>query len=225
MEAKLIEFDRPDGKKVPGYLAVPADGKHHGAVVVIQEWWGLNPQIKSVADRLAKAGFRALVPDLFRGKRATNEDEAKHLMAGLDWADATSQDVRGAIQHVKSWDQTKAAVLGFCMGGAVTLMAGVKVPEADAGVCFYGIPPAQAADPSAIRVPMQFHFAKRDDWCSPPVVAKLEEALKRGKVSYELFSYDADHAFMNDARPEVYAPNEAKVAWDRALQFLKQKLS
>lgn len=225
METKMIEFGRPDGKKAPGYLAVPADGKHHGAVVVIQEWWGLNPQIKSVADRLAQAGFRALVPDLFRGKRATNDDEAKHLMAGLNWADATSQDVRGAIQHVKSWDQTKAAVLGFCMGGAVTLIAGAKVPEADAGVCFYGIPPAQAVDPSAIRVPTQFHFAKRDDWCSPPVVAKLEEALKRGKVSYELYSYDADHAFMNDARPEVYAPNEAKVAWDRALQFLNQKLA
>jgi len=225
METKMIEFARPDGKKAPGYLAVPADGKHHGAVVVVQEWWGLNPQIKSVADRLAKAGFRALVPDLFRGKRASNDDEARHLMAGLDWIDATAQDVRGAVQHVKSWDATKAAVLGFCMGGAVTMMAGAKIPEVDAAVDFYGIPPAQAADPSTIRIPIQFHFAKRDDWCSPPVVAKLEETLKKGKVKYELFSYDADHAFLNDARPEVFAPSEAKLAWDRALEFLRKNLS
>jgi carboxymethylenebutenolidase len=224
METKMIEYARPDGKKAPGYIEMPVAGKNAPAVVVIQEWWGLNDQIKGVADRLAKAGYRALVPDLFRGKLAKDRNEASHMMNTLDWASAVL-DVRGAAQHLKSFAPSKVAVMGFCMGGALTIIAGTKVPELDAGVCFYGIPPAEAADPSQIRIPMQFHFAKKDDWCNPPTVQKLEEAMKRGKVSYELHWYDADHAFMNEARPEVYDPNAAKVAWERALKFLANHLS
>jgi len=224
MESKMIEFARPDGKKAPGYLAVPADGKHHGGVLVVQEWWGLNPQIKSVADRLAQAGFRALVPDLFRGQISKDRDEASHRMQNLDWGDASSQDLRGGVQHLKSWDPTKVAVLGFCMGGALTIIAGAKIPEVDAGVCFYGIPPAQAADPSALRVPMQFHFGTQDDWCSPPVVQKLEATLKQAKRPYELYNYDAQHAFMNDARPEVFDAKASALAWQRALEFLRREL-
>jgi carboxymethylenebutenolidase len=224
MDTKMVEFARPDGKKAPGYLAVPADGRHHGGVVVIQEWWGLNKQIKGTADRLAQAGFRALVPDLFRGKLAKDASEANHMMAHLHWEDAGSQDLRGAVQHLKSWDPTKVAAMGFCMGGALTIVAGVKIPELDAGVCFYGVPPEKVADPAAIRVPMQFHFAEHDDWCAPQI-PKIEEKLKKANVPYELYRYDAEHAFMNEARPEVYAPDAAKTAWDRALEFLRKQLS
>jgi carboxymethylenebutenolidase len=224
METKMIEYARPDGKKAPGYLEMPAAGKTAPAVVVIQEWWGLNDQIKGVADRLAKAGYRALVPDLFRGKITKDREEANHMMSGLDWADAAAQDVRGAVQHLKTFSPSKVAVLGFCMGGALTIIAGAKIPEVDAGVCFYGIPPLAAADPSTIRVPMQFHFATKDDWCNPPTIDKLEQALKRGKVSYELYRYEAAHAFCNEARPEVYNETAAKLAWDRALTFLGAQL-
>jgi len=225
METKMIEFARPDGKKAPGYLEMPVAGKNAPAVVVIQEWWGLNQQIKGVADRLAQAGYRALVPDLFRGKLAKDRNEASHMMDTLDWGGAIL-DVRGAVQHLKGFSPSKVAVLGFCMGGALTLISGVKVAEMDAGVCFYGIPPTEAADPSQIRVPMQFHFATNDDWCNPTAIGKLEESMKRGNVSYELFRYEGTHhAFMNDARPEVHDPKAAKVAWDRALKFLAARLS
>jgi len=112
METKMIEFARPDGKKAPGYLEMPAAGKDAPGVVVIQEWWGLNDQIKGVADRLAKAGYRALVPDLFRGRITKNRDEASHWMGGLNWGDATEQDIRGALQHLKSWLPSQVAVLG-----------------------------------------------------------------------------------------------------------------
>jgi carboxymethylenebutenolidase len=217
---KMIEFVRPDGQKAPGYLALPGTNDHAPAVVVVHELWGLNPQIQGVADKLAQDGFRALVPDLYRGKIAKDRDEGRQLMAGLDLADAASQDLRGAVQHLKSRSSAKVAVLGFCMGGSLAIIAGVNIPELDAGVCFYGIPPERAADPSKIRVPMQFHFATQDHWCNSDLVGKLKSSLARGSVPHELHIYEAQHAFMNEARPEVHAPDAAREAWGRAIAFL-----
>jgi carboxymethylenebutenolidase len=225
MQGKMIDFARPDGKSASGYLALPDDGDGAPAVVLVHELWGLNDQMKGVANRIAKAGFRALVPDLFRGKVAATKDEGRQLMSELDRRDATSQDLRGAVQHLKSRAPNgKVAVLGFCMGGALTIVACVALPEPDAGVCFYGIPPAEAADPARIRVPMQFHFAKQDQWCSPEVVGKLEETLRRGNVAYELYSYEGQHAFMNEMRADAHDPAAAKIAWERAVKFLNEKL-
>ena len=101
----------------------------------------------------------------------------------------------------------------------LTLMTGLST------LGFAVSPPAQAADPSQIRVPMQFHFATHDDWCNPQAIAKLEEAMKRGRVAYELHRYEAQHAFMNEARPEVHNPETAKLAWERTLKFLATNLS
>ena len=95
-----VNFTRPDGKTVQGYLAEPA-ASNAPAIVVVQEWWGINDQIKGVADRLATAGFQALVPDLYRGKATVEEEEAHHLMTGLDFGDAAGQDIRGAVQFLK----------------------------------------------------------------------------------------------------------------------------
>lgn len=220
---EMIQFARPDGKECEGYLATPSAGASAPAIVVIQEWWGLNEQIKKTGDRFAEAGYRALVPDLYRGKLASDADEANHMMGSLDFIDAATQDVRGAVQHLKK-SSAKVAVGGFCMGGALTILGAVKVPEMDAGACFYGIPPAEAADPAAIDKPMIFHFATEDDWCTPDAVKELESKLKAGNVEYELYSYGAQHAFMNEARPEVHAPEHAKVAWERTLAFLKKNL-
>src|SRR5688572_25717343 len=99
---KMISFKRPDGQSVNGYLAEPAQAAKAPGIVVIQEWWGLNSQIKGVADKLAKAGYRALVPDLYRGKTALEAKEAEHLMSNLNFGDAAGQDVRGAVQHLKA---------------------------------------------------------------------------------------------------------------------------
>ena len=133
---KTVEFKRPDGKTCSGYNSEPTkDGKAPG-IVVIQEWWGLNDQIKGVADRLAEAGYRALVPDLYRGKVALEANEAEHLMKGLNFGDAAGQDVRGAVQHLKQ-SSPKVAVMGFCMGGAFTILSSASVPEVYAAVCRY----------------------------------------------------------------------------------------
>ena len=227
-----IQFNSPSGQQVPGYLATPAGGVSGGGVsgggdapgvVVIQEWWGLNGQIKGVADRLAGEGYRALVPDLYRGRVTQSPDEANHMMTGLDWAGATGEDVRGAVQHLKAGGG-KAAVLGFCMGGAITIIAGVKIPELDAAVCFYGIPPVEAADPAEIRVPFLGHFANEDDWCTPDAVNGLEGKLTSGGIQYTLHRYDAQHGFFNEQRPEVHHAVASKEAWERSLAFLRNNL-
>lgn len=221
---EMIQFNRPDGKTCPGYLATPKPGSSAPGFVVIQEWWGLNDQIRKTADRLAEAGYRALVPDLYRGKVATAVDEASHFMTNLNFPDAADQDIRGAVQYLKQ-SSTKVAVGGFCMGGALTILSAVRVPEMDAGACFYGIPPADIADPKTIKIPLICHFANKDDWCTPAKVNDFEAALKQSKSEFEFYRYDAQHAFMNEARPEVYDPACAGTAWERTLKFLKKALT
>jgi carboxymethylenebutenolidase len=215
----MIEFSRPDGGKTKGYLAT-AGGDRPG-IVVIQEWWGLNDQICGVADRFARAGYNALAPDLYKGRLTAVPDEANHLMTNLNFPDATHQDLRGAAQHLKTAGGSKVAVMGFCMGGALTVAGAVHIPETAAGVCFYGIPPREFADPAAIRVPFQGHFANQDDWCTPAAVDALETAMA-GKRP-EIYRYDAAHAFFNERSP-AYDVACANQAWDRMAAFLKAKL-
>jgi carboxymethylenebutenolidase len=212
----MIDFARPDGGRTKGYLAAAGQGRP--GIVVIQEWWGLNDQICGVADRFARAGYNALAPDLYQGRVTTLPDEANHLMEGLDFAGATHQDLRGAAQHLKA-QSGRVAVIGYCMGGALTIAAAVHVPEAAAGVCFYGIPPKDFADPARIRVPLQGHFANRDDWCTPAAVDALERALQAAGARAEIYRYDAAHAFANE-RSAAYDVGCANQAWERLSGFL-----
>jgi carboxymethylenebutenolidase len=217
---EMVQFKRPDGKTCPGYLATPKAGAGAHGFVCIQEYWGLNEQIKKTADRLAEAGYGALVPDLYRGKVAKAADEASHLMSGLNFPDAAEQDIRGAVLYQKQ-SSKKVAVGGFCMGGLVTILAALCVPEMDAGACFYGLPDLPAAEFKKIKIPLICHFANKDGWITPAKVNAFEAALKQSKSKFEIYRYDADHAFMNEARPAVYAAASAKLAWDRTLKFLK----
>jgi carboxymethylenebutenolidase len=221
---KTIEFKRPDGKTCPGYLATPKEDAGLPGFVVIQEYWGLNDQIKKTADRFAEAGYRALVPDLYRGKIASASDEASHLMTGLNYPDAAEQDIRGAVQYLKQASK-KVAVGGFCLGGALTLLAAARVPEMDAGACFYGILPAGALDPKTLKVPLICHFANQDDWCTPAKVNELEATLKQSTSKFEFYRYEAHHAFMNESRPKVYDAQSAKTAWERTTKFLDKALA
>jgi len=217
----MIEFARPNGGKTKGYLAAAGQGRP--GVVVIQEWWGLNDQICGVADRFARAGYSALAPDLYKGRLTTQPDEANHLMTGLDFADATHQDLRGAAQVLQA-QSGKVAVMGYCMGGALTIAAAVHVPEFAAGVCLYGIPPKAFADPAEIRVPLQGHFANKDDWCTPTMVDDLETTLKAAGVTHEIYRYDAAHAFANE-RSAAYDVACANQAWERMAAFLGAQIA
>jgi carboxymethylenebutenolidase len=222
---KMIEFVRADGSVVPGYLAEASDAKAPG-MVVLQEWWGLRApksQIVEVCDRLAAAGYRALSPDLYRGKEADNPEDASKLMGSLDWGGAV-QDIKGAVAFLKQ-NGSKAGILGFCLGGALTILSAVNAPEADAAVCFYGVPPAEAADPSKLTRPFLGHFAIHDDWCNAKIVGQLETSLQAGVAPFTLHRHEAQHAFCNEKRPDVYQATAAQSAWDRTFAFLGKSLS
>jgi carboxymethylenebutenolidase len=219
-----ISFKRPDGKDAAGYLANAARGNAPG-VVVIQEWWGLSDQIKGLCDRFAIAGFDALAPDLYKGTVVPyhDTDAAGKEMNSLDFIDATTQTVRGATQYL-SRNGAKVGLTGFCLGGAVTIIGAARIPELAAGVVFYGIPPEQAAKPADIKIPLQGHFANKDDWCTPQLVDAFEQGMKAAGKSFELFRYDAEHAFVNEQRVSVHDRAAAELAWGRATDFFKKHL-
>jgi carboxymethylenebutenolidase len=227
---KMISFKRPDGQSVNGYLAEPAQGATAPGIVVIQEWWGLNDQIKGVADKLAAASYRALVPDLYRGKVALEANEAQHLMTNLNFGDAAGQDVRGAVQHLKASGSTKVGVTGFCMGGALTLLAAVHVPELDAGVVWYGYPPLDYVDASKIKAPLLAHWATEDAAFPIAKVDELEKKLSDAKVNFEFHRYNAKHAFANETADSKklpilkYDPKAAELAWSRTMGFFGKQL-
>jgi carboxymethylenebutenolidase len=225
-----VSFRRPDGTLGSGFLATPslAGREWKGNVVVIQEWWGLNSQIEETCKRLAQEGFRALAPDLYHGFVAQTAEEASSKMNALNREEAVSQDIQGAVTHLGESVPTDArssiAVMGFCLGGALTLLSAAKVKGLSAAVCYYGIPPEQAADLTQIRVPVLGHFAAKDDWCTPESVDALEGKLRKAGIPHELYRYDASHAFANERRPEVYHPEAAKLAWKRSIAFLEKRL-
>jgi carboxymethylenebutenolidase len=229
--SQTVQFQRPDGAMVSGYLAEAAQPV--GAVVVIQEWWGLNDQIRGVADRFARAGFTALVPDLYRGQSTVEAEEAHHLMSGLDFGQAAAQDVRGAVSYLKglALGGGKVGVTGYCMGGALTVLASTLVPEADAAVVWYGMPPLEFVDASQIRIPLQAHWATQDEFFKIDGVDALEAKLAEAGVAYEGHRYLAHHAFANETAqgpgrlPQTqYDAAWAQLAWDRTMRFFGRQL-
>jgi carboxymethylenebutenolidase len=230
---QTVQFQRPDGASVNGYLAEAAQPV--GAVVVIQEWWGLNDQIRGVADRFAVAGLTALVPDLYRGKSTVAAEEAHHLMDSLNFADAASNDVRGAVAFLKgrAIGSGKVGVTGYCMGGALTILSMMLAPEADAGVVWYGLPPLEFVDAAKIGQtrPLMAHWATQDGAFPIASVDALEAKLREAGVRYEGHRYLAYHAFANETavgpgRLAVtqYDPVWAQLAWDRTMRFFGQHL-
>ena len=192
---------------------------------MIQEWWGLAEQIKALADRFALAGFDALAPDLYKGVVVPYHDteRAQKEMMSLNFIDATEQNVRGAVQYLKR-NGAKVGIAGFCMGGAVAIIGAAKIPELTAAVSFYGIPPEQAVKPADVKIPLQAHFANRDDFITPKTVDDFEKALHAAGKDAEFFRYDADHAFVNEQRMVVHDRHAAELAWSRATAFLNKHL-
>jgi len=224
----MVEFRRPDGKTAPGYFA---QTPHAGApgVVLFEEWWGLDDRIKETADRLAAHGLNVVVPDLYRGRSAATGDEANHLMAGLDFGDAATQDAAGAARFLREHGARKVGVGGFCMGGALALLSVMHGKEFDAASIWYGYPPSDAGDPASISVPVQGHWAIDDGFFKIEGVDALEERLKHGGVATEFHRYDAQHGFFNTGEVGAgglghHHPEHAETAWRRTVEFFERTL-
>jgi carboxymethylenebutenolidase len=197
-------------------------------VIVLQEWWGLVPQIKRTADRFAAEGFVALAPDMYHGKRTKSPDEAGKLMMALN-VEQAAKDLRGAVEFLVGHERVEGesvGTVGFCMGGVLSLYAACINPQVGACVIFYGIHPKVNPPLADLRAPVLGLYAERDSHVPPAAVHELEEKLKSLGKSAEMHIYpDVDHAFFNDERPEVYDAAAAEDAWRRATGFFRQHLA
>ena len=218
-----IQFGRADGRAAEGYLAKAGRARAPG-VVVIQEWWGLQDQIKGICDRLALAGYDALAPDLYAGTVVPYHDTeaAGREMNSLNFLEATDQVVRGAAQFLKRTG-AKVGLTGFCLGGAVTILGACRISEFAAAVAFYGLPPEtvasakrrQGAPPGPLRQSRRLVHARG----GRQVRGRAQGRRQDGGH----FRYDAEHAFVNEQR-DVHDRAAAELAWERMLAFWSQHL-
>jgi carboxymethylenebutenolidase len=216
-----------EGTTMKGYLVRPKGKKKHGTIVVIHENRGLNPHIRDVARRVAKAGYVALAPDALSplGGTPANEDEARDKIGKLEAA-ANLKNFLKSVEFLQSHASSngKVGCVGFCWGGAMSNQLAVNSPQLKAAVAYYGRQP-EATDVPKIKSVVQLHYGGLDERVNAGIPA-YEEALKKAGVKYELFIYEgAQHAFNNDTAPTRYNPEAAKLAWERTMRLFKDTLS
>jgi len=221
-----IEFASGDDR-LRGYLALPARASGPG-VLVLAEWWGLVDHIRDVCDRLARAGFVALAPDLYRGATATDPDAAARLMMDLEVPRA-ARDLEAAVMALLSESAVAGGtlgVVGFCMGGQLALLAGTKIRRIGAVVDCYGIHPKVTLDLSGLAAPVLGIFAERDTFVPPAAVRRLEAELRAAgkRADFHIFP-ERDHAFLNDTRADVYDAAAAERAFAMIVSFLRAELA
>lgn len=195
-----------------------------GAVILIHEWWGINNHIRDIAGRYASEGYLCLAPDLFRGKLAKNTEEASKLMQALAIEDGI-ETIREAIATAKqTYNVQKIGINGYCMGGTFALGAACELDELAAAAPFYGDIPEENVL-KRLKVPTLFIAGKKDAWINAEKVNALKEATRKYNLPVEVVVYDADHAFFNDTRREVYDQQAAADAWRRVLDLFRKHLA
>jgi carboxymethylenebutenolidase len=222
-----VEF-QANGGTAPGYLAVPESGRGPG-VVVLQEWWGVEPHIRDVCDRLAREGFLALAPDLYRGETTEQPDEAQQKMMAMSM-DQAEKDMRGAVDYLaehEGFEGEGVGAVGFCLGGGLAVWAASVNPKVKAVSTFYYVMPHGKPDFSKVNAPVIGHFGTNDDFVAVEDAKALEQELRDAGVDAEFDFYDgAGHAFFNDTdRLGTYHEEHAKSAWDKTVDFFRKHLS
>ncbi len=218
-----------NGGTADGYLALPASGPGPG-VIVVQEWWGLVGHIRSVADRFAAAGFVALAPDFYHGAATDEPDDAMRLMMGLAM-DQAAKDIAGAAAYLSDLEIVEGpgiGAVGYCMGGSLALWSATVAENVQAAVGFYPAVPWERMNPrwpSYAGKAALIHCSEEDGTSAAPGIQAAVAAIKDAGGDVEVFDYPGtQHAFFNDDRPEVYAPQAAATAWQRTVDFLHERL-
>lgn len=224
---EMIEYRLSSGQATPGYLARPAAPGKRPAVIVIQEWWGLEEHIKDVARRFADEGFVALAPDLYHGQLAAEPDEARKLAMELDRSQAV-EEIRQGMQYLLDSGFVagdRVGVVGFCMGGGLSLLTACASQQVGAAIVFYGGTPNPIEQVNNISCPLLGIYGEEDQGLWPAAVDALKQALDRYQKQYEIHSYPgAPHAFFNDSRPQIYRPEASRDAWAKTLAFYRRHL-
>lgn len=225
MKTETLKFDTANGATT-AYVVVPEKSDApYKTVILIHEWWGMNPHVKSVAERYAKEGFLAVAPDLFRGKTASTPPEASELMKALEIEDGvdTIKNVVAAAAK-ENYEISGFGITGFCMGGTFALRAACDLSDTfQACAPFYGDIPTEGVLQN-LRTPTIFISGTKDQWITPERVAELERVAKEHNLPVESVAYEADHAFFNDTRPEVYDAAAASNAWSKVTELFNAKL-
>jgi carboxymethylenebutenolidase len=220
---EYVAITSSTSQRIEALLAEPAGQSRAGGLVVLHEWWGLNPQIEDTCTRFAEQGLLVVAPDLYHGKRPETPQHASSLAVSLDRAKAM-HEISAAVAFVRSHARCsgKVGVTGFCLGGAFAFECARLLDGIHAVVPFYGVPRRVATDAYAsVRVPIQAHFARNDDWAKVSDGEEIERAIRAAGGQMELLVYDANHAFMRTTDKNVYHPACAELAWRRANEFLK----
>ena len=221
MNAESLNLSTSNGATT-AYVARPQE-EFDAAVLLIQEWWGINQHIRDVAGRYADEGYLCVAPDLYRGRLAADAEEASALMQALAIEDGL-ETISKAMDAAKDTYKVKQFVItGFCMGGTFALRAACEIPELKAAAPFYGDIPEEGVL-KKLSVPTLFIAGKLDAWINPDKVNGLKEVAAKNDLPVEVISYDADHAFFNDTRPQVYNAEAAKDAWAKVQQHFRKYL-
>lgn len=222
MKTETLQFDTANGAST-AYVAMPDNADTTKAVIVIQEWWGLNDHIKDIAGRYAAEGFTAIAPDLYRGKLATNPQEASQLMHDLAIEDGLDT-IKNAMEAAREkYGISHFGITGYCMGGTFALRSACELEGLSAAAPFYGDIPEEDVLKN-LRVPTVFISGTRDQWINTEKVGQLEDVTERYELPLQSLKYDADHAFFNNTRPEVYDETAARDAWAKVIGFFNDKL-
>ena len=221
MRSETLNIDTANGPTT-AYVARP-DGDDGKAVILIQEWWGLNDHIKDIASRYAAEGFIAIAPDLYRGKQAATPDEASKMMNALSIEDGIDTIKNTVDAASKSLSTRHFGITGYCMGGTFSLRAACQLEGFSAAAPFYGDIPEEDVL-KKLRTPTIFVSGTKDAWINSEKVAFLEDCAERYELPIHSAKYEADHAFFNDTRPEVYNKEAAEDAWALVIGFFNDKL-
>lgn len=209
-----------------GYFAEAGRTSEH-AIILLQEWWGLNKSICDTAEVFGNEGFAVLAVDIYRGQVADSRERAGHLMGGLDFGSAVF-DIISAAKDLKSKGYKKVGITGFCMGGALTLAAVANSDEFSAAVPFYGVPDLSKVPIANIKVPVLAQFGEKDQakgFSDPETAHNLEKVAKEAGVNFTLHMWNAGHAFMNQANPHTYDPEIAKQALAESAEFFRKNFA
>ncbi|MGZ8843466.1 MAG: dienelactone hydrolase family protein [Pyrinomonadaceae bacterium] len=204
------------------YVTRPHDDVNAG-VLLIQEWWGINEHIRDLAGRFANEGYLCVAPDLYRGRLAADKDEAAAMMQALRIEDGLETIRKAVDAATETYKVESFAIIGFCMGGTFALRAACEMPELKAAAPFYGDIPEESVL-QKLKAPTLFIAGERDAWINPEKVNRLQEIARKYDLPVEVVSYDADHAFFNDTRPQVYDEQAAADAWRRVLEHFRKHL-